>query len=219
MTTTSAPEGTGRRVGLDRADMVDRALALVETFGPDALTMRRLATELDVTTTTIYWHVGSRDELVTEVVRLQARRQAARQVVGRTSRERVMSAARHVWDGALENRAVTSLAHRTGTTSLLELPLEIELARQLEAAGVTGARAAAALRSILTTVGGFLVLALRDETAIPEDRRGPSLWAAVDDPDLDVSTRTAMAEPPDLAALFETTVQTVVDSHLTDRGA
>ena len=178
--------------------------------------MRRLATELDVTTTTIYWHVGSRDELVTEVVRLQARRQAARQVVGRTSRERVMSAARHVWDGALENRAVTSLAHRTGTTSLLELPLEIELARQLEAAGVTGARAAAALRSILTTVGGFLVLALRDETAIPEDRRGPSLWAAVDDPDLDVSTRTAMAEPPDLAALFETTVQAVVDSHLTD---
>lgn len=216
MTTTSAPEGTGRRVGLDRADMVDRALALVETLGPDALTMRRLATELDVTTTTIYWHVGSRDELVTEVVRLQARRQAARQVVGRTSRERVMSAARHVWDGALENRAVTSLAHRTGTTSLLELPLEIELARQLEAAGVTGARAAAALRSILTTVGGFLVLALRDETAIPEDRRGPSLWAAVDDPDLDVSTRTAMAEPPDLAALFETTVQAVVDSHLTD---
>jgi AcrR family transcriptional regulator len=206
-------------VGLDRADMVDRALALVETLGPDALTMRRLATELDVTTTTIYWHVGSRDELVTEVVRLQARRQAARQVVGRTPRERVMSAARHVWDGALENRAVTSLAHRTGTTSLLELPLEIELARQLEAAGVTGARAAAALRSILTTVGGFLVLALRDETAIPEDRRGPSLWAAVDDPDLDVSTRTAMAEPPDLAALFETTVQTVVDSHLTDRGA
>ena len=216
MTTTSAPEGTGRRVGLDRADMVDRALALVETLGPDALTMRRLATELDVTTTTIYWHVGSRDELVTEVVRLQARRQAARQVVGRTPRERVMSAARHVWDGALENRAVTSLAHRTGTTSLLELPLEIELARQLEAAGVTGTRAAAALRSILTTVGGFLVLALRDETAIPEDRRGPSLWAAVDDPDLDVSTRTAMAEPPDLAALFETTVQAVVDSHLTD---
>ena len=31
---------------------------------PAALTMRRLATELDVGTPTIYWHVGSRDELV-----------------------------------------------------------------------------------------------------------------------------------------------------------
>ena len=214
MTTTTAPEGTGRRAGLDRADMVARALALVEADGPAALTMRRLATELEVTTTTIYWHVGGRDELVTEVVRLQSRRQSARPVSGATPRERVMSAARHVWDGALENRAVTSLAHQTGTTSLLELPLEIELARQLQAAGVTGPAAAAALRSILTTVGGFLVLALRDETAIPADRRGPSLWAAVDEPDLDQTTRAAMSEPPDLAALFETTVQAVIDSHL-----
>ena len=214
MTTTTAPEGTGRRAGLDRADMVARALALVEADGPAALTMRRLAAELEVTTTTIYWHVGGRDELVTEVVRLQSRRQSTRPVSGATPRERVMSAARHVWDGALENRAVTSLAHQTGTTSLLELPLEIELARQLEAAGVTGPAAAAALRSILTTVGGFLVLALRDETAIPAERRGPSLWAAVDEPDLDEATRAAMSEPPDLAALFETTVQAVIDSHL-----
>lgn len=196
--------------------MVARALALVAAEGPAALTMRRLATELDVTTTTIYWHVGSRDELVTEVVRLQSRRQAAREIDADTPRERVMSAARHVWDGALENRAITSLAHQTGTTSLLELPLEIALARELEAAGVTGASAAAALRSILTTVGGFLVLALRDETAIPADRRGPSLWAKVDDPDLDQATRAAMSEPPDLAALFETTVQAVVDSHVAD---
>ncbi len=154
--------------------MVATALALIEKEGPDSLTMRRLATDLGVTTTTIYWHVGGRDDLVTEIVRHQSERLADRPIKGRTARQRVMSAARHVWDSALENRAVTSLAYQTGTISLLEHPLELALVRELEAAGVTGAAAADALRSILTTVGGFLLLALRDESTISEDHRGPA---------------------------------------------
>jgi len=204
---------TGRRAGLDRDDMVAIAMALVEKEGAAALTMRRLATELDVTTTTIYWHVGSRDELIIEIIRRQSERQAARPVEGVTPSERVMSAARHVWDSALENRSITSLAHQTGTTSLLEHPLEVALAREVEAAGLTGPEAADALRAILTTVGGFLVRALRDESAIPEERRGPALWAA-SDVDIDATTVSALSDPPDLAALFELTVQAVVDHHV-----
>lgn len=204
---------TGRRAGLDRDDMVEAALGLVVEEGPAALTMRRLATALDVTTTTIYWHVGSRDELVTEVIRHQSQRQAARPIEGTTPRQRVMSAARHVWTSALENRAITSLAHQTGTTALLEHPLQVALVRELEAAGVTGSAAAHAQRSILSTVGGFLVVALRDESAIPEDRRGPALWANTAD-DLDPATVAALTEPADLVALFESTVQAVVDQHV-----
>lgn len=204
---------TGRRAGLDRDDMVATALALVEKEGPASLTMRRLATELDVTTTTVYWHVGSRDELITEIIRQQSERQAARPIEGDTPRDRVMSAARHVWDSAIENRAITSLAHQTGTTSLLEHPLEVALAREVEAAGLAGPAAADALRAILTTVGGFLVRALRDESAIPEDRRGPALWAAAD-VEIDPSTVAALSEAPDLASLFEATVQAVVDHHV-----
>jgi TetR/AcrR family tetracycline transcriptional repressor len=204
---------TGRRAGLNRDDMVAAALALVEKDGPAALTMRRLATELDVTTTTVYWHVGSRDELITELIRHQSERQAARPTTGDTPRQRVMSAARHVWDSAIENRAITSLAHQTGTTSLLEHPLEVALARELEATGLTGEPAADALRSILSTVGGFLVRALRNESAIPAERRGHALWAA-SDVDIDRETISALSEPPDLAALFELTVQAVVDHHV-----
>lgn len=204
---------TGRRAGLDRDDMVDAAIALVERDGPAALTMRRLATELDVTTTTIYWHVGSRDELVVEIIRRQSHRQAARPVEGDTPRERVCSAARNVWRNALDHRALTSLAHQTGTTPLLEHPLEIVVARELEAAGLTGPPAADALRAILTTVGGFLVRALRDESAIPEDRRSPALWAATDAA-VDPTTREALAGPIDLDALFESTLAAVVDHHL-----
>lgn len=204
---------TGRRAGLDRDDMVAAALTLVETEGPTALTMRRLATELDVTTTTIYWHVGSRDELITEIIRHQSERQAARPIEGATPRERVMCAARHVWQSALEHRALTSLAHQTGTTSLLEHPLEVALVRELESAGVTGRTAATAMRSILGTVGGFLVLALRDESAIPVEHRGSSLWSQ-DKGDIDPATVAALRETADLTPLFETTVQAVVDHHV-----
>ncbi|MGI9601014.1 MAG: TetR/AcrR family transcriptional regulator [Acidimicrobiales bacterium] len=195
--------------------MVAAAVALVEKEGPTALTMRRLATDLDVTTTTIYWHVGGRDELVTEIIRHQAERLAARPVEGATPRHRVMSAARHVWDSALENPAITSLAYQTGTISLLEHPLELALVRELEAAGVTGRPAADALRSILTTVGGFLVLALRDDSAIPEERRSAALWSA-EHQDVGADTLAALTRPTDLPALFETTVQAVVDHHVPD---
>jgi TetR/AcrR family tetracycline transcriptional repressor len=212
-TPTSDREGTGRRAGLDRAQMVATALRLVEKEGPGALTMRRLAAELDVTTTTIYWHVGSRDELITEIIRHQSERLAARPIDGATSRERVMTAARHVWDSALDNRAITSLAHQTGTTSLLEHPMEIALVRELEAAGLVGNTAAAAMRSILATVGGFLVLALRDESAVPAERRGPALWAAAT-AEVAPATIAALGTRPDLPALFESTVQAVVDSHI-----
>lgn len=210
---TRATPNTGRRTGLDRDDMVAAALALVEADGVEALTMRRLAAALGVTTNTIYWHVGSREELITEVIRTQSERLAARPVTGTTARERVTAAARHVWDSALENRAVTSLAHRTGTTALLEHPLERVLARELEAAGLTGKDHARALRSILITVGGFLVLALRDDSAIPEQRRGTALWAAGDD-QLDPDTVAALAHPLELDELFDETLRTVVASHV-----
>ncbi|MEM7139558.1 MAG: TetR/AcrR family transcriptional regulator [Actinomycetota bacterium] len=205
---------TGRRAGLDRDDMVAAALALVEAEGVAALTMRRLAAALDVTTNTIYHHVGSRDDLITEIIRTQSERLAARPIEGITTEERVLCAAKHVWDSALDNRAVTSLAHQTGTTALLEHPLEVALARELEAAGLAGDELAQALRSILGTVGGFLVLALRDESSIPEDRRGTALWASTDD-DLAPRTIAALARPTDLEALFDKTLRTIVAAQLT----
>ena len=150
--------GTGRRAGLDRDDVVECALAIVEAGGPEALTMRKLAAELGVTTTTIYWHVGGRDEVVTAVIQKMSEQQAEAAIEGATARERVMSAARQVWKSALEHRNVTSLAHQAGATSLLEMELEIALVRELDAAGLCGTAARDALRGILICVGGFLVL-------------------------------------------------------------
>ena len=201
---------SGRRTGLDRDDVVAAALDLVEREGPAALTMRRLATELDVGTPTIYWHVGSRDELVAEVIRLQADRLAELAIVGDTARARVFSAARHIWTSSIEHRAITSLAHQTGTSSLLAHRLEAALVLELEAAGLVGQDAADATRAIMTTVGGALVLALRDHSAYPAEYRPDALWADSDAP-IAPETRAALRAEPDLEALSATTLRAVID--------
>jgi TetR/AcrR family tetracycline transcriptional repressor len=49
---------------LTKAAVVDRALALVDKSGLDALTIRKLATELGVTPMALYWHFRGKDELL-----------------------------------------------------------------------------------------------------------------------------------------------------------
>ena len=44
--------------------MVDRALQLADAEGIDALTIRRLATELGVTPMALYWHFRNKEELI-----------------------------------------------------------------------------------------------------------------------------------------------------------
>lgn len=209
---TGRPPTTSRRAGLDRAEVVQRALDMVEEGGAGALTMRKLASELGVTTTTIYWHVGNRDELVIALIQRLAEQQAAVDVSGTDPRERVMSAARNIWRNARSHRNVTALASQVGATTLLELPLEVTLVAELEAAGVDGASARDALRAILMCIAGFLVGAWRPQEVGPSELRPAALWAGVDDDRVGTSTMAALVEPPHLDTLFETTLRAVVDA-------
>ena len=216
MPATNARSST-RHAGLDRDDVVDRALAMVEEGGPQALSMRKLAADLGVTTTTIYWHVGNREELVLALIQRQADRQAASEIVGTDPRARVTSAARNIWRNALAHRNVTALASQIGATTLLELPLEAALAAELEAAGVRGPDARDALRAILACIAGFLVVAWRSNDRVPQELRADALWSAVAHPGLSDDTRAAMAEPVDVDALFETALGAVVGAYVTQR--
>jgi len=56
------------RQTLTRREITDAAIDLVERDGLDALTMRRLATELGVAPMSLYTHVASRDDLVDAIV-------------------------------------------------------------------------------------------------------------------------------------------------------
>jgi TetR/AcrR family tetracycline transcriptional repressor len=210
----NSEHGSTRHAGLERDDVVDSALALVEAGGGEALTMRKLAAQLGVATTTIYWHVGNRDDLVLAVVQRQAERQAASKVRGTTPHARITSAARNIWNNALAHRNVTALASQAGATTLLELPLEVALVAELEAAGLRGEAARDALRSVLACVAGFLIMAWRREEGVPDQLRPAALWAAVDDGRLSGETIEAMGRPSDLDALFDSTLAAAVDGLL-----
>lgn len=194
------------------------ALALVEAGGGEALTMRKLAAELGVATTTIYWHVGNRDDLILAVIQRQAERQATTRVRGGTPRERIASAARNIWDNALAHRNITVLASQVGATTLLELPLEAALVAELEAAGVRGEAARDGLRALLACIAGFLVLAWRSEDRIPEHLRPSALWSSLDRGGLSPETQSALTQPSNLDALFDQTIAAVVNDMLGDDG-
>jgi AcrR family transcriptional regulator len=58
------PPGEGGRTKLTKRAVVDRALALADVGGLDALTIRKLAQELGVTPMALYWHFRGKDELL-----------------------------------------------------------------------------------------------------------------------------------------------------------
>lgn len=62
MTPTTAQQAD--RARLTRATVVDRALALSDADGLEAVTIRRLAAELGVTPMALYWHFRSKEELL-----------------------------------------------------------------------------------------------------------------------------------------------------------
>mgnify|MGYP000188242253 CR=1 FL=1 len=207
---TVVGDGSGRRLGLDRREVLAVALGMVEREGAGALTMRRLAAELDVTTTTIYWHVGGRDELVAGVVELAASAQAVVELDDADQHDRIVALARGVYEGALTHRNVTSLAHQEGLSARFELQLELAMARELQAAGLAGTQVRDAVRAISMCVAGFLVVALQSQERVPPERRSEALWTEVDAPDLKTETTAALTQAPDLDDLLTRTLRSIV---------
>jgi TetR/AcrR family transcriptional regulator, tetracycline repressor protein len=63
MEAAKAPEA--ERTRLSKEVVVERGLALTDAEGLDALTIRRLATELGVTPMALYWHFRNKEALLT----------------------------------------------------------------------------------------------------------------------------------------------------------
>ncbi len=62
--TSSALPDEGDRARLTKAAVAERALALADRDGPEALTIRKLAADLGVTPMALYWHFRSKEELL-----------------------------------------------------------------------------------------------------------------------------------------------------------
>lgn len=193
--------------------IIDTALRLVEAGGLGALSMRKLAAELGVAPTAIYWHVGDRATLLAELINRIASDVVSVKASGKTPAQRVASVVRGIRKQVQAHPHLIALARQIGEGPAVNFPAQVVLAREVSAAGLKGENAAMAVRSLLYFVGGFVLLEgnLRETGS---SSGTPALWRKVDAADIDGGLVAAMRRQPNLEQLFEHTLTRLVDSVL-----
>jgi AcrR family transcriptional regulator len=195
----------------ERARIVSVARRIAERDGADALTMRRLAAELGVAHTAIYWHVGDRsallgavaDDFLAELGEITPR--------GRTPRRRMASIAHEVRRQVVEHRTLVALAMEHGRFPAMWFPAQVALAREISAVGRRGADAARAVASILYLAGAFVVLEAALEEHAGATQGTAQLWRDAADPQIDDGLRAHMAHGVDPGRVFDDVLDAVLD--------
>jgi TetR/AcrR family transcriptional regulator, tetracycline repressor protein len=198
--------GRATGTGNMRQRLIDAGRGLVEAAGPGALSMRKVAAEVGVAATAIYWHVGSREELLGAILDAMIADLPRPVPHGRTPRARVASLTRALREQVLATTHTQQLARELGRSAELFLPAQIVLARELSAAGLHGETAAEATRAVLFLVGGFVLLEDSYRVAKAGGATTQDLWRDVADPAIDPLLRAAMSRPTTPDALFDYTV-------------
>jgi AcrR family transcriptional regulator len=198
----------------DQERIVAAARALIEADGVDGLSMRKLAAEVGVAPTAIYWHIGSREDLLNAVLDAMIADLPKIAARGSTARARLASVARSIRDQVRATTATQQLAAELGRTAELSFPGQVALAREMQAAGVTGSDAAQAVRAALFLVGGFILLEDNFAHRQPGSRTTQELWEGLEDVEIDPALRRAMARPANTDVLFDYAVDRLLASVL-----
>ncbi|MCT7662126.1 TetR/AcrR family transcriptional regulator [Mycobacterium deserti] len=180
--------------------ILETAARLIEHDGVDALTMRRLAEELGVAVTSIYWHVGGRDKLLDSLVERLLGEMATLPVQGADPVERIASLARLQRRALIERQHLLGVAHERDRTPQLFLPVQQALATELADVGVTGAEAALVLRAIEVHVISSAVMQFSAVRGAKHDEEDPTLWT---DDWPDQVLVEALQSPTDYDAVFD----------------
>jgi AcrR family transcriptional regulator len=165
------------RSPLTREQIVDAAIRLADTEGLDALSMRRLGSELGAGATSIYWHVRNKDELLDLVVD---------RIIGEVVAE-IRPAA--TWSGELEEAARALrrvvLRHRhiapvLGTRPAFG-PHAVEamewLMTRARTGGADARTAALAAQTIVNWAAGFAVFESRDPLGVDATEQDRAAFA------------------------------------------
>lgn len=193
--------------------IVEVARAIVRSGGVDALSMRKLATELGVAPTAIYWHVGDRRELLDAVLDRELTELAPVRASGSTPHQRLRSIARAIRRQVQEAPHVQLLAQHLDRSAQVSFPGQVALAREVTAAGIRGEDAAQAVRSILFLVGGFAMLESNFRRRAGQHTT-QELWAEIADDSIDPVLLSSMREPTDTDALFTFALDKLIDALL-----
>jgi AcrR family transcriptional regulator len=157
------------------------AMRMLEEGAVADLSMRKLAAELGLAPTAIYWHVGNRRDLLNQVVDRLIAEMGSPEPSGATPLERMAAIARWIRQQVRARPQLIGLAHEQGRSGEVFFPAQSALATELSGAGVKGAKAALAVRAIAFYAGGFILLehSLEERTEPPPDRpTSEELWAA-----------------------------------------
>ncbi|WP_272954487.1 TetR family transcriptional regulator [Mycolicibacterium agri] len=179
---------------------MDAAARLIELDGVDAFTMRRLAQELGVAVTSIYWHVGGRDKLFDSLVERLLNEMAHLPVEGATAVDRIASLARSQRKMLIDRQHLLAIAHERDRTPKLFLPIQQRLAAELAQLGIIGADAALVLRAVQMHVISSAVMQFSAVRGAKHEEEDPSLWT---DAWPDRELVAALQSPTDYDAVFE----------------
>jgi AcrR family transcriptional regulator len=191
----------GRGAGLTREQIVERAIAVMDTEGTAALTLRRLARELGVEAPALYWHFADKDALCREVVRTVGDALEVSSSTRGTPRRRLERHFDAIRDHWRAHPGVLELSRRypptaAGNVARHGLALVVEL-------GIAPGDALECYRSLSWTVTGFVILEQTLDQSVHHRRVGPSRWVL----DLDDGEPSTF----DTDDLFRTTLGLALD--------
>jgi AcrR family transcriptional regulator len=198
-----------------RRAVLDAATRLIEQQGVPGLSMRKLAAELGVAVTSIYWHVGSREVLLDELVQEMVHGLDTLPARGTTPTARVLSLAVELRRVLREHPHLIGLVNERGLTPAMFLPSQRMLVTEISAAGLRGVRAAEAVRALQYHVIGFVLVERHTDRSPEQHPSAEELWLT--EPAPDAALAGALATAVDADRLFAVATEALVRSLLADQ--
>lgn len=187
---------------LTREHVVDAAVAIVESDGLAGLSMRTLSEKLNVSVTSIYWHVGNREALLDALVERTQASIVNRKPRGRTPRQRIRSIARSLLDAIQAHGELIAIAHQRGAIAKVFAPARKAVAVEFSAAGLRGDALAEATSALLLFVGSYSLMASVTARTPTNEGAPTELWEAGTAP-IDGVAAARLAQQPDFPHVFE----------------
>ena len=168
------------RTRLTKSAVIEAAVELLNTEGPNALTLNRLADELDIRTPSLYNHVEGLPGLQRDLAVLNAKQLADRlgeAAIGKSGDELFMDVAQAFRNYVKENPGLYLCTLRSsGTQSAPEPKLIHEEERALKVGmavmaslGLQEEAAVHAVRAFRSTIHGFATLEIAGGFGLPQD--------------------------------------------------
>ncbi|MDF2709756.1 MAG: putative transcriptional regulator [Nonomuraea muscovyensis] len=183
MSRPDAPNGrTGRPPVTSRAQILAAARQIIERDGWEKLTVRRLATELGIGTTTLYHHIRDREDLLVQLINELAERTLLLELPSEP-RDRIIAAATAIHDSlagvpwAAEILTTDGFLGRLGQPALRMV--EAIVAGAI-AHGCTPAQAVDVFRSIWYYTVGEILVRIHSARRRPADERDPFFSSSLD---------------------------------------